>query len=467
MGRPFEVTYSPTTWNAPANGVAASWSAPYGGLNTQAPPNLISPSETPAMNNFMFRNKELRSRPNFHTLYPSPDGNPILGVGSFLSKNSVWHTFAFTINGLYQLIAGASSLLSQGRSPWALIGGPAMSNATFVRWRVFQNVLYYTGNNGHTSAWDGAALTPITDVAFTGAGVAGKPPTTTVLIGAQYIGELDNHIILANTSETPVTAGVVGATASLPQRLRWSNSGFNPFDANGSFGPNLGTAGATFDATVFVNAGQTDFLDVPDLITGLMTVGRMGYLFRNNGITEISPTGSGAAPFDFNHLWASEQGIGSVYTATVAQYGDHGAFVANDNVYMISSSALVPIGGSARDAIMNDLANTPSTPTAVIVPALSLGYIYLVYMIFIALPSGDTRVYVYSIEDQNWASWTIDNANIGIPAKCWIGDQPITAVTTQQIISGLKTRTGTGGITGGGGGGGTGGGGGGHGVSLK
>ena len=455
MGQPFEVVYSPTTWNAPQGGTPTSFSAPYGGLNTLAPPNIISPAETPAMSNFMFRNKELRSRPNFRSYLPSPDGNPILGVGSFLSKNLVWHTFAFTVNGLYQLIAGAQGLVAQGLTPWARVGGPTLAGNTFVRWRVFQNVLYYTNNNGHVSAWDGAALSPITDVAFLGAGSTGLPPATTTLIGAQYIGELDNHLMLAYTSETPITAGVVGATGSFPQRLRWSNSGFSPFDASGNFGPNLGTAGATFDANVFVNAGQNDFIDVPDILTGIMFIGRVGYLIRQNGITEISPTGNGTAPFDFNHLWASEQGIGNVYSATVAQYGDRGIFISTDNVYLLSTSQLSAIGGGARDAIMADLAATNQPPTAVIVPAMTLGYTYLVYMLYIQLPNGNTRVYVYSIEDGNWAVWTISDSIIGIPSKCWIGDQAITVVSQQIATGGVKSGGGGGGGQSGGSGGGS------------
>ena len=461
MGKPFEQTYSPANWTAPAGGIATQWSAPYGGLNVQTPENLLDPSQTPSMSNFMFRNAELRSRPNFRAYLPGPDGNnAILGVGSFLSKNLVWHTFAFTVSGLYQLAAGAQAIVAKGQNPWTLIGGPPLSAGAYVRWRVFQSVLYYSNGMSHISAWDGAALTPITDAAFLGAGVAGKPPATTTTIGSLFIGELDSHLILAYTTETPIVAGVPGITATFPQRIRWSNSGFNPFDASGNFGANLGTTGATFDPTVFVNAGQVDFLDVPDTITGMLFLGRVSFIFRQNGITEVSPTGQGGAPFDFNHLWASENGIGNVYAASIAQYGDTGVFVSTDNIYMISPSSVKAIGGGARDAIFADLANTFFSPTAVISPAYTLGYTYLVYKLFIALANGNTRVYVYSFEDNNWAAWTITNATVGIPAKCWIGDTPL-LVTSQQTVVGGSKGSGSGG-GGGTGGGFTGGGGGGH-----
>ncbi len=444
MGKPFQIDYSPAQWGNQATGAR---SAPYGGINVQSPPNLIDPSETPSAINFMVRNRELRSRPNFRVFVPSPDGNTVLGVGSFLSKNSVWHTFCFTKIGLYQLSFGVSALLAKGLNPWVYVGGPTLDPAYFVRWRVFQGILYYSSNNGHTSAWDGAALTPIADAAFLGFGVSGLPPATTTLIGAQFIGELDNHILLASTSEIPVTAGVKGAVAYFPQRLRWSNSGFNP-TSGGVFGANLGTAGATFDPSVFVNAGLTDFIDVPDLLTGTMYIGRTGYLFRQNGITEISPTGNGTVPFDFNHMWASEQGIGNVYSASIAQYGTTGVFVASDNIYKISDK-VVAIGGNARDAIMSDLASTSIQPTGAITPALTLGYNYLVYMLFISTPQGNTKCWVYSLEDDNWMPWQFSDTIVGIPNKCWIGDVPVT-VTTQQIVSGVASGGGNaGGIPGG------------------
>jgi uncharacterized membrane protein YgcG len=415
------------------------------------------------MNNFMLRNSELRSRPLFRRLLPGPDGaNAILGIVSFLSKNSVWHTCAFTINGMFQLQFNPIALAAAGANPWTRVGGPALTSGNFVRTRVFQNVLYYTNGSGHLSAWDGAALTPINDVAFNGAGVSGLPPATTTLIGGLYLGELDSHIMIAYTTEIPVTAGVQGAMATFSQRLRWSNVGFNPYDANGNFGLNLGTAGATFDPSVFLNAGFNDFLDVPDAITGTMYIGRTGYIFRQNGITEISTTGNGNAPFDFNHLWASEQGIGDVYPATAAQYGSFGIFVANDNIYMITPSSVSAIGGGARDAIMTDLSNTFNPPTATISYAYTLGYTYLVYKLFISLPNGSTRVWVYSMEDNNWSPWTVSNTVMGIPAKCWIGTTPI-VVTTQVGPGAGSGGTGGGGGqpgSGGGPGGGTGGGGG-------
>lgn len=435
MGKPFEITYAPSAWDAPPGGIAQAWSVPYGGLNVQFPENQIGPNFTPQMNNLWFRNAELRSRPQFLNFIPGPDGmNPILGIGSFLSKNLFWHTFAFTTNGLFQLRVNAVALTNSGVNPWSPLGGPALNSGNPVSWRVFQNVLYYTNGSGHMSAWDGAALTPLTDVAFTTTTVPPSPSYTGSIFSSLFLGELSGNMIMAYLYETAVTGGIAGATTIYPQRIRWSNVNFNPTTAGSIFGSNLGTAGCTFDPTVNINAGLADFLDVPDLITGMLFIGMQGYIFRQNGITSMTPTGQGTAPFDFNHMWASEQGVGNVYPTSLAQYGSYGCFVATNNVYQLSPGNVVPIGGGARDSIMYDLSIAVAPPTGVIIPRYNVSTVYLVYKLFIPLSTGQTRVYVYSFDDANWAYWTISGVYIGQPTGCWIGDQPISGITPPRFL---------------------------------
>jgi len=489
MEKSFEITYSPANWTAPPSGQAVQWTTPYGGLNVQTPENLIGPSYTPLVNNFFFRNAELRTRPAFKQILPGPDGtNIILAVGSFLSNAQVWHTFAITPRGLFQLVPNSTNQLIAGQSPWVFLGGPTLVTAP-AQWWSFAGILYYS-NGIHLSAWDGQALNPINDVAFLGptanptvitltqvavsTGVAtysyssyigtgpmvglqvtisgfstggnnvtatitggsfGSSGTFTVnattqanethageaisdptLIGGIFIAELANHLIIANVTESTSSGS---SSVNYPNRIRWSNTGFNP-NLNGTFGANLGTIGATFDPNITLTAGLNDLLDVPDLITGLMTVGQMGYIFRQNGITEFSPTGNGLAPFDFNHLWASQNGIGNVYPFTIAQYGNIGIFVAYDNVYMVQGQTVAAIGGGARDAIVSDLANATGSPKASIDRGFSLGYTYLVYHLRIPL-ANSMRSYVFSMEDNNWTVWTETGVwPTGISNECWV-----------------------------------------------
>lgn len=412
MGKPFEISYSPEDWNAPAGGVATQWSTPYGGVNVQFPENMIGPQYTPSMNNFMLRNGELRTRPRFKQLLPGPDGNNIvLACGSFLSPNQVWHTFAITPRGLFQLLANAFDLASKGQNPWTYLGGPPMSTAP-VNWNVYAGTLYYS-NGFHLTGWNGSTNAPVNDVAFLGA--TNPPLSTGTVFGGVFLAELDSHVILAYVNET-----TNGQTARFANRIRWSQNGFNPISAGGVFGANLGTIGATFDPTINVNAGFNDFLDCPDIITGLMTLGRVGYVFRQNGITEFTPTGSGQAPFDFNHLWSSQNGIGNVYPFTIAQYGNMGIFISFEQIYQITPGGMQPIGMGARDAIMSDLTMATGSPKASIDRGFQLGFTYLVYHLRIPQSDG-TKSWIFSCEDSHWESWFESGVwPTGIANECWV-----------------------------------------------
>jgi hypothetical protein len=120
----------------------------------------------------------------------------------------------------------------------------------------------------------------------------------------------------------------------------------------------------------------------------------------------MTPTGSAITPFEFDHLWASERGIGSVYPYCIAQYGGQVAFLANDNIYIITLDGITPIGGTARDAIYTDLANAAFIPFANIIPFFQAGYVYLTYQIYIPFLTF-VRVYVYSFDGQSWETWDL------------------------------------------------------------
>jgi hypothetical protein len=471
MGKYFEIRYDPSQWNAPSGGVAMQWTTPYGGLNVQTPENLLGPQFTPDMSNFMLRNGEMRSKPDFKQFLPGPDGtNLILAVGSFLSPSQVWHTVSMTPRGLFQLIPNSRVVSANGTNPWVYLGGPSLSTAPLM-WQSYAGVLYYT-NGLHLSAWDGAASTPIDDVAFLGTivpppqtsaawpgagatvalntliwdgtniqkcttngitgGVAptfnavlgGTTADNTVVwtnmgpcyrLGSVFLGELNNHIVMAYVTEVDPT----GATRTYPNRVRWSNNGFNP-SLLGVFGGNLGTQGATFDPSVYVNAGSNDLIDVPDIITGMMMMGRSGLIFRQNGITEFTPTGNGVAPFDFNHLWASQNGIGNIYPFSIAQYGSLGMFISYEQIYKITPTDMKAVGGGARDAILADLRLATGSPKASIDRGYAGGYSYLTYHLRIPLAT-NTRSYVYSFDDDHWMRWTETGVwPTGIANECWI-----------------------------------------------
>lgn len=385
-----------------------------GGINVQQPETEIPDVATPSANNFQVRNKELRSRPPFTLEFQGMDAiNPSLGLFSFLDVNNVEHTVGWNSRGLWQLAPFGQPQGSQ--FPWSQIpGGPNLTPGVPVSYRTFANVLYYSNGAPFVASWDGIAQAPTaSNSAAPGAtSVAAIPvadaptaipgSTGPLSIGGVFLGELDNHILLANVS---VFDNGAGTLYTFPQRLWWAANGIP----------------TQWDFVANTNAGENDFLDVPDAITGLITLGVYGYLFRTNGITFFTPTGNGLAPFQFDHLWASDHGIGNIYPWSIHQYGSIACFVASENIYQMGVSSFDPIGGTARDAIFADLALASGNPVASIVPTENLGYIYLTYRISIPLTTF-TRHYIYSIEDKNWMAW--DTPNLLVTGRCeevWTG----------------------------------------------
>ena len=442
----FEITYSDFT----------------AGLDVQQPEISVADNATPAANNFQTRNKELRSRPAFIQQYAGMDNiNPGLGTFSFLDSNSVQHTVGWNARGLFQLAPLGQPPGAQ--SPWSIIGGPAMQANTPVSYQAFANILYYLNGAPFLAAWDGIALAPFGTQTFSDASVSSsyagvsKTDAPTVItgstgplaIGGLYIGELNDQILIANVSvldQLGVNSATAGTLYTFPQRLWWSANGI----------PTI------WDPAQNTSAGFDDFLDVPDIITGLATIGVCGYLFRANGITFFTPTGSSQTPFQFDHLWASNHGIGNVYPWSIASYGSIVCFVSVEQIYQMGVSSFDPIGGTARDAIMADLAMASGNPVASLVPTERLGYVYMTYRISVPLTTF-TRNYIYNIEDKGWQAW--DTPNLIITGRCeevWTGVLSSLPVGAQP--PGTATSGGSGGGTGGGGGnnGGGSGGGGGH-----
>jgi len=433
---------------------------PYAGLHTHAPETLIPDNASPSMSGVQLRNAELRSMPAFVQKFAAPDPvNPILGTFSFLDVNNVGHTVLWTTRGLWQLSFNAPD---PGK-PWSILGGPNLQPGIPVTYRAFANVLYYSNGLPFMASWDGITLAPTSTLTFGDATIASsvagvsKTDAPTVLagstgplaIGGLFLAELDNHIILANVTvldQLGINAATSGVVYNFPQRIWWSANGLP----------------TQWDFAANTNAGENDFLDVPDSITGIITIGTAGYIFRSNGITQFIPTGNGIAPFQFDHLWASDHGVGNVFPWSIHSYGAFACFISVEQIYQMGVNSFSDIGGTARDAIMADLAIASSTPVASIVPTEALGYVYLTYRISIPLKTF-TRHYIYSFEQKSWE--VRDTAGLlisGREEEVWFGNlasygtpglvPPGTGVPGGSPPSGGGSSGGTGTGSGGGGG---------------
>jgi hypothetical protein len=402
---------------------ATEYFGPYAGLNVQTPETLLPDNASPAFNNFMLRNAELRSRPSLFNAFGNVASGvpaPQLGITTFVDVNGTYHTVIWGGQNLYQY----NPALLPG-SPFQLVGqaAPGDMQTNPVSYRAFANSIYYTNKailigannapiiNPFVGVWNGLTATPkftqmqfdasvtqsiagiaLADSATVGGSLPGAPVVVGPLaIGANYIGELNNQLILANVSVLDQNSGVV---YSFPNLIWWSANGL-PLE---------------WDPVHNTSAGFNPFLDVPDLITGLVTLGVAGYIFRTNGITQFAPTGNAVTPFRFDHMWASDHGIGNVLPFSIAQYGPTAAFIADDDIYSISISTTNKIGGETRDAIFTDLTAASATPFANIVPKFRNGFSYLSYQLYIPL-NGFVRLYLYSFEDKNWAPWDLNIVN--------------------------------------------------------
>ena len=116
-----------------------NYEGPYQGLDVSAPATLISDKASPSFLNFMLRNQELRSRPNFPVVFPDNPGGTVLGLTNFVDINGTYHVVYWSGNKLYQYQTGAPPA-------FALVGtaAPANLQQNTVKYRAFANVLYYT-----------------------------------------------------------------------------------------------------------------------------------------------------------------------------------------------------------------------------------------------------------------------------------------------------------------------------------
>jgi hypothetical protein len=427
-----------------------TYAGPLKGTNVSLPEDVIGKDYSPYINNFILKNGEIRTRPNQNgnVLPPPPDGRVINIITSFLDANNVTHTVAVTGTGLWQLNRNWSVGPVSSKKTWQLVGqypvlpGPNIPAASSV----FVNKFFWTFGGNNLWMWDGITSvgqpsiwkaknsyikgTMILDsngntqvannsgISGTGAHPVwgntlgaqttdnniiwtenGKPApangfssvavvdaTNGYTAGAYFLIELNAQLIMLNTIEVQ---------GNYPQRIRWSPSGI----------PTI------WDPNVNIGAGFNDELDVPDAITGAFTVGTTAFILRNNGITEmISNTGSGTNPFSFNHLWASDRGIGNVLPFGYASFGPIGIFISVDDIYNVSLGGFKKIGGVARDAIYNDLALATFYPVGSIVPYYTPSYVYNHYRL--CIPQGQNTVtWVYSIEDDSWTREFKRNCN--------------------------------------------------------
>lgn len=234
----------------------------------------------------------------------------------------------------------------------------------------------------------------------------------TTYVGGGILGLLDNQLINFG--------GESAADGPVPNRISWSASGeygqFQPYDVTSGTGNYA--------------AGFNDLPSTSDILTGFAAIGTVGYLFRNQGITQINPTGNGIQPFQFNHLWASEQGIGSSFYYSITQYGSVVGFITDSGIYTLSLAGLSEIGQKARTYIFN-LLNLNGVNFA---GGLDIIFTFAKARIVPCILTSPELFYVlsFSVENTDFSNprWVTIGIRISDGAVMRFNDVPITSANT-------------------------------------
>jgi hypothetical protein len=214
-------------------------------------------------------------------------------------------------------------------------------------------------------------------------------------VGGAYLGELNGRLLCLCCDQI-----VGGVYSYLPFQVSWSGAA----GAYGVWNPLVGG--------LVTGAGFNNLPDVADEITGFFSTGPTGYIIRKQGITEMTPLNSGIQPFDFNHMWASNTGIGSIYFNTISQYGSLGSFLSDTGLYTLGYGGVNTIQGNIWSLIVkelqklfpltvgNPILNSIKNIAGGLTPISINGEQKLYYVLYI--PGPDSYLFVGDVLTQDW-----------------------------------------------------------------
>lgn len=314
--------------------------------------------------NFLVRKGKVQSRPQ---LLPYAANTPNFKyLGKFKDANASLHSFGFAdyANGVtpaYMFTAGGVVNPLVMANP--IFGVFAFTNPPGVVYT--QNQVYFANGGYPLSYLDGSNQVQ----------TAGNTPGSCVFLAINV-----DHIIQANCTEPAITG------KNYPRRVRWSGQ----------------NTPLSWDPSADFTAGVNDLLDVPDDISGLMTLGRYTFVMRTNGITAMIPTGQLGA-FAFENFTTAPEGVGNIFPYAIAVYDNRGIFIANDDLRLFDGMNMQGIGGPNRKKIYADLASATGTVIGNILPNFTLGFDLLCYLLTIP---GPNVTWLYTFDDGQWVRFS-------------------------------------------------------------
>lgn len=174
---------------------------------------------------------------------------------------------------------------------------------------------------------------------------------------------------------------------------------------------------STWDPSVNRTAGFQALTSVEDYISGFVAVDNVGYIFKREGVTQITATGVAIQPFNFTTYWNSVAGQGLIFPGTLKQYGRYVFLVTDSSVYLFYGGTFTPIDEPARSAIYNSFNQNPplnAAPNSLISAGFSI-YPFndktpIAEYMFIAATnasvSGNIVFWFYNVEFKTWTTLT-------------------------------------------------------------
>lgn len=327
--------------------------------------------------NFLCRKGRFQTRPKLVDFGAPPDQAIVRLFRSYADVQNNLHTLCLTTQNAYALTAGATYNLLNYPSPIVDLSGTSLPYGNVIT----NSRVYFSNGSTKILYTDGEA--DLKDANAPGA--------------ARYLTLNGQHLIAAYMTEPE--PGASGSTV-YPTRVRWAKAG----------DPNTWTG---------FSSGVNDLIDVPDFITGITTLGRNTIIFRQNGLTTMTPTGVGTAPFAFENVSNSPLGVGNKYPYSLATFFDTSAFVAANDIYTISSGLqLQSIGGKVKKRIMQQIGeSTGDVIMGFPVAQLGPGIDYLSY--WLVIPPGNC--WVYSFDDDAWQQFSSSFGRVTFTGSAVVG----------------------------------------------